>query len=68
MSIKIWIAALLFGAFVWFVGESGGPVIAAAFVGAVGVANSFYHERKTAELDKRLEDLSWRLRHVMKEE
>ncbi|MDW9679665.1 hypothetical protein [Sinorhizobium meliloti] len=68
IAAKIWIPAICFGVFVWFVGERGGPVIAAAFVGAVGVANSFYHERKAAELDKRLEDLSWRLRHVMKDE
>ncbi|TCN32471.1 hypothetical protein [Sinorhizobium americanum] len=61
MTTKSWIAGLLFGAFVWWIGDKSGPVIAAALVGAVGVANSFYHERKTAELEQRLEDLSWRL-------
>ncbi|MDW9781942.1 hypothetical protein GOB92_27920 [Sinorhizobium meliloti] len=49
-------------------GEMGGPVYAAMMVGTTTIAYSLQADRKMAELEQRLESLSWRLRHVMKDE
>ncbi|KQY14413.1 hypothetical protein [Rhizobium sp. Root482] len=68
ISLQTWLLAFCFGAFIWFLGSQSGPVAAAALVGFFTVANGRHGEIKIAELEKRLEDLSWRLRDVMKDE
>ncbi|OAP43274.1 hypothetical protein AU381_27140 [Sinorhizobium glycinis] len=68
MITKKTVLAILYGAIIWLVGETGGPVYAAVMVGTTTVAYSLHADRKMTELEQRLTDLSWRLRHVIKDE
>lgn len=58
----------LFGLLVWYVGESSGPVAAAVVGGMTSVGAAFHNEGKIKELERRLEDLTRRLQHLMKDD
>lgn len=68
MNATTLILAALYGVFIWYMGETSGPVVAAVIVGMTSVGAAFHNEGKIKELEKRLEDFAWRLRHVMKDE